>query len=262
MNNTFNLPRFLSYFKKHTIENGKTYLLSTAVLVGIFIIALFFVVAMGTGNLTIDWQMTVLMSCTLLGGSIFTSLTFSDIGDKKKAIPALTLPVSHLEKYLVSWIYTYVIFLVICIGAFYLVDIIAIQFSVTTTGTYSGPSKLIDLISKETPGILLITIFTQCHALAFWGAIYFDKLHFLKAAFVFFIAVIGFNLLSKALLSVITDGQLSTTLFFQGSDIIVNGHRTFISPTDSINHLGMAMLIAVVLLLWTSAFFRLKEKQV
>jgi hypothetical protein len=261
MNNTFSLTRFIRYFKKHTVENGKTYLLSTAVLIGILILSLFFVVAMGNGHLTLDWQMTVLMCCALLGGSIFTSLTFADVGDKKKAIPMLTLPVSHLEKYLVSWIYTYIIFLIICIGGFYLVDIVAVSFSVASP--YSGTQqKLLDLTSKETPGILLFTIFTLFHALAFWGAIYFDKLHFVKTAFVFFIALLGFNLLSKAIISAITDGNVGSTVFFQGSDIIVNGQRHFISPPDAVNQLGIIIFIAIVLLLWASAFFRLKEKQV
>jgi hypothetical protein len=260
MNNTFNLTRFISYFKKHTVDNGKTYLLSTVVLIGILIVSLFFVVAMGNGYLSTDWQMTVLMSCTILGGSIFTSLTFAELGSTKKAIPVLTLPVSHLEKYLVSWIYTYIIFLFICIGAFYLVDSIAIGFSTPTK--YSGPSKLLDLTGKETSGLLLISIFTQCHALAFWGAIYFDKLHFVKAAFVFFIALLGFNLLSKALISALTDGHVGSTVFFQGSDLIVNGQRYFISTGDSINRFGVIIFIVVALLLWASAYFRLKEKQI
>jgi hypothetical protein len=260
MNNTFNLTRFISYFKKHTVDNGKTYLLSTVVLIGILVVSLFFVVAMGNGYLSIDWQMTVLMFAVLLGGSIFTSLTFSELGDSKKAIPVLTLPVSHLEKYLVNWIYTYVIFLIVTFSAFYVVDSVAIAFS--SPPQYSDSVKLLDLMSKETPGMLVFGMFTLFHTLAFWGAIYFDKLHFVKTAFVFFIGLLGFNLLSKALISVITDGHIGSTVFFQGSDIIDNGHRYFISTDSSINKVGVIIFIAIVLLLWTSAFFRLKEKQV
>lgn len=260
MNNTFNLTRFSNYFKKHSIDNGKTYLLSTGVLIGIMIIALFFVVAIGNNRLTIDWQMTVLMSVVLLAGSIFTSLTFSDLGDRKKAIPLLTLPVSALEKYLVNWIYTYVIFLIVAIGSFYLVDIVAVQ--VSKPGAFGTPARLLDLTSKETPGILVFGMFTVFHALAFWGAIYFEKMHFIKSAFVFFVCLIGFNVLTRLLISVITSGHVDTVVFFQSSDIVENGQRYRLSPTNTINYFGTFIFFASMLILWVSAYFRLKEKQV
>ncbi len=260
MSNTFNLTRFLRYFKKHSIDNGKTYLLSTAVLTGIYVIALFFVVALGTGFLNIDWQMTVLLTCVLLGGGIFTSLTFADLGDKKKAIPVLTLPVSALEKYLVNWIYTYVIFLLVAVGTFYMVDILAVKISKPSYGHI--PARLLDLTSKETPGIIVLTAFTLFHALGFWGAIFFEKMHFIKTAFVFFVCLIGFNLLTRVLISAITSGNVTAEVFFQHASVTDNGNQHYISPTNPINQIGIAIFIVAVLILWVSAYFRLKEKQV
>ena len=38
MNQTFNLNRFAALFKKHTVENYKTYLMSVGVLAGLLIL--------------------------------------------------------------------------------------------------------------------------------------------------------------------------------------------------------------------------------
>jgi hypothetical protein len=259
MNNTFNFGRFVSYFKKHTLEHCKTYLLSTVVLVGILIIALLFVVAMSNGHLSVDWQMTVLMSTVLIGGSIFTSLTFSELGDKKKSIPLLTLPVSALEKYLVNWIYTYPIFLIVTMGSFYLIDSLAVQVSGPSIN--NNPAQLLDLTSKETPGILLLTIYTLFHTLTFWGAIYFEKMHFIKTAFVFFICLLGLSLFNRTLLSLITDGHVVQSAIFQGSHVKA-GVQSYYLPDNPIAKEGTFVFIAAMLLVWVSAYFRLKEKQV
>ncbi|MFD2145041.1 hypothetical protein [Mucilaginibacter antarcticus] len=260
MNNTFNLTRFLSYFKKHTIDNGKTYLLSTAVLVGILALALLFVVATGTGHLSTDWQMTVLMFCVLFGGSVFASLTFADLSDKRKAIPALTLPVSNLEKFLVSWIYTYVIFLLVSFGAFYLVDVVAVCFS--KPSTYFGETKLLDLTNQATPGTLVLGVFTLFHAFAFWGAIFFTKLHFIKASFVFFICLIVLTLLNKGLLFSLSDNHISQHMLMSGVQISENGRTTYYVPDTLVINLMPVVFIICVFILWASAYFRLKEKQV
>jgi hypothetical protein len=260
MNNTFNLTRFLNYFKKHSIDNGKTYLLSTGVMIGIIALALLFVVATGTGHLSTDWQMTVLMFCVLFGGSVFASLTFADLSDKRKAIPALTLPVSQFEKFLVSWIYTYVVFLMVSFGAFYLVDIVAVSLS--KPSTYLGQTKLLDLTNEGTPGILVLGVFTLFHAFAFWGSIFFNKLHFIKASFVFFICLIVLTLINKGLLVSLSDNHISQHMLTSGVQISENGRTTYYVPDTPVINLMPVVFIIGVIMLWASAYFRLKEKQV
>src|ERR1700712_4678815 len=122
MNNTFNIDRFMLLFKKRSVEQAKTYLLSIAVLTGMLFIILGFNSFTNRGHLDRNPQGIIFMFFLLLGGSIYTSLSFTDMGDKKMAIPALALPASHFEKYLVSWLYSYVIFQLVCVGVFYFAD--------------------------------------------------------------------------------------------------------------------------------------------
>lgn len=130
MNNIFSFNRFTLLFKKHSIEHAKTYLLSIAVLAGLMSLVLGFTVYSSHGLLPIEIQNISFYYFILGAGSIFTSLTFTDLGDKKRAPSALTLPASHFEKYLVSWLYSFVIFQLVLIGLFYLINSIIISISI------------------------------------------------------------------------------------------------------------------------------------
>ena len=63
----------------------------------------------------------------LLAGTMFTSTIFAGYGDKKKAVAALTLPASHFEKYLVAWLYSFLIFAIVYSAGFFLIASLAIN---------------------------------------------------------------------------------------------------------------------------------------
>ncbi|WP_317169489.1 TlpA family protein disulfide reductase [Mucilaginibacter humi] len=118
MNNTFNLKRFLLLFKKQTAEHLKAYLLSTAVLFGTVLLLFAYVTFTENGRLTANTQTGIFVWILILSGSIFTSLCFSSLGSKQ-GILTLTLPASHLEKFPVQWVYSFVIFQIVFIGVFF-----------------------------------------------------------------------------------------------------------------------------------------------
>src|SRR5688572_12726562 len=119
MNQTFNLKRFSLLFIKHTTDNYKTYLMAFSVLLGVLFLSMGFVAYMSK-DLSVRTQIPFFIFVFLIAGSIFTSIIFSDFGNKKKAIAILTLPVSNFEKYLIGWIYSFIIFQFLYIPAFYL----------------------------------------------------------------------------------------------------------------------------------------------
>jgi hypothetical protein len=104
MINTFNFGRFFRLFNKHTREQYKAYLMSTAVLAGILIIMLGTLAYSNNGYLNLKAQAVYFDFFLLAAGTIFTSTVFAELGDEKKTIPALTLPVSHFERFLVGYI--------------------------------------------------------------------------------------------------------------------------------------------------------------
>jgi len=259
MNNTFNLKRFMLLFKKHSIEHFKTYLLSIAVLLGLLFICLGFGSYTSHGHLNMNNQSTVFAGFMLIGGSIFTSLAFLEMGDKKKAIPALTLPASHFEKYLVSWLYTFVLFQAIFLGAFYLVDAIIIYLGAPPV---EERDKIINVFTDRTKVDTVFYVFALLHGFSLWGAIFFEKLHFIKTSVVFFACLLLLVLFNSQLLKLLVGKDSQGSVPFQGVSLVSNNHFWMIQPHPGLTQYGWSVLYIVVLLLWTSAYFRLKEKEV
>src|SRR5579863_8241188 len=113
MNEVFSFGRFRRLFVKHTVEHYRTYLMSIAVLAGVLLLGGAFVFYMIAEPPDPAFQTAMFVILMLLAGALFSSTVFSDYGDKNKATPALTLPATALEKFLIGWVYSYPIFLVV-----------------------------------------------------------------------------------------------------------------------------------------------------
>src|SRR5215467_1925652 len=121
MNEVFSPRRFGKLFIKHTADHYRSYLMSIAVVAGVLILGGSFVAYMVTGLIDPGAQVILFFFVLTLAGTIFTSTIFADLGDKKKSIPALLLPASPLEKFLVGWVYSYILFAVIFTIMYYFV---------------------------------------------------------------------------------------------------------------------------------------------
>ena len=194
MNKIFNPVRFGKLFIKHTTEHYKGYLMALGVLIGVMVLGGSFLVYMVNARLDLETQSVLFLMILLLAGTIYTSTIFAELGEKKKAIAYLTLPASHFEKYLVAWLYSFLIFLVIYMISFYLVALFLLNVK-HIPGQAEG---VINLLEK--PNLQIGLIYAFLHAIAFWGAIYFNKLHFIKTGFVFFVFMGLLILFNKILL--------------------------------------------------------------
>jgi len=260
MNNTFDLQRFLKLLSKQTKENYKTYLLALAVMAGILSLLMGTVVYGNHGRLEVRVQSAFFINFLLFSGAIFTSMVFADLGDKKKAIPFLTLPVSNFERFLVGWVYSFVIFQVVFTLAFYLIDFILI-----TIGNADPLIKnsLLGFSTDNTELAISFMVYTAIHAIAFLGSVYFERLHFIKTAFVFFIFVIAIVLINQPFTEMLFDDMEGVKgVPFIGVNIRTNHQAFMLNPDRTANTITGVMAVAVTILLWTAAFFKLKEKQV
>lgn len=259
MNQTFNIQRFSMLFKKHTIENYKTYLMSVGVLAGMLLLFMG-IASYGSGSyLSLGTQETFFVSFLLIAGCIFTSLVFADLGDKKKAIPTLILPASHFEKYLVAWLYSFVIFQLLFVGLFYLIATIVTNLGQDIPGR---ENSLLDIFSTDRKAYAAFIIYPILHAIIFFGAIYFEKLHFIKTVFAFFIGVFLLGLINKPILSSMFDQKVQGSSIFSPVQLS-NGKESFeIHAPDVKDQTEGIVLGLVVLVLWISAYYKLKEKEV
>ena len=255
MNEVFNPRRFGRLFVKHTLDHYPAYLMAIAVLGGILLLGGTFLFFMLPGAVTSDMQWVLFATGLFLAGTLFTSSIFSEFGDPSKSISSLMLPATALEKFLVGWIYSFVIFTAVYIILFFVVLSGLIQ--VKHAQGYE------DALPMRTPlsSASLLLIYSFLHAVALYGAIAFNKLHFIRTAFCFFIAYGLLILLNTFYLGVITGTNALPAIPFAPFAFRAGGSEYSIHLSFAESSLFVYVLIAVTILFWLAAYLRLKEKQ-
>ncbi len=263
MNNTFDIKRFSMLFKKHTVEHSKTYGLSIAVLFGVILLILLFYSMMDRWHLNAKMQIMVLVFTMAGFGSIFGSMIFADLGDRSKVIPALMLPASHFEKFLVGLLYSYFIYLIVYVVSFCLAD-----FIVVNMGNHElDEDKMINIF--ETTGrqpAIAFMIFTLFHAFVFWGSVFFKKLHFVKTTIVFFVCLGVLSAINGLVLNMYFAAHTNFSVGAPFGNLTVyqpspNYTMWNLQPTEEFDNYSRIVFVIVVLLFWTTTYFRLKEKE-
>jgi hypothetical protein len=193
----------------------------------------------------------------LLAGTIFTSTVFADLGDKKRAAAWLTLPASHLEKYLVAWVYSYLVFLVVYTITFCLAVLLAVNLQ-------HFPNRSDALINVFDRRILeTYVVYAFLHSFALCGAIYYEKMHFIKTAFIFFIAMGLLIFINKMVQERMFGRTVEASPPFGNLRFSENGTITDIYIFQKIRDNYMIFLVTTLaLIFWVAAYFRLKEKQI
>ncbi|SHH06775.1 hypothetical protein [Pedobacter caeni] len=259
MNNTFSFRRFSLLFSKHTTEYYKTYLLSVIVLVCLLTLGLG-LICYQTGGAIVEKAQFATFLLTFLGaGSIFTSMIFADFGDKRKSISILTLPVSHFEKYLVAWLYSFVIFQVVFLISFYSVDLIVLLIGKSWR---DHEIKVLNVFSPRGEYLFVFLFYMVFHSLAFLGAIFFEKIHFIKTAFVVFLLTGVIVLINQPMVSALFDVKLEKVVPFVSLGIRESDRYYIVDPLPSIKPVMFGLSLTIVVLLWVGAYFKLKEKEV
>jgi hypothetical protein len=111
-------------------------------------------------------------------------------------------------------------------------------------------------------GRLIYLMFALLHAIAFFGAIFFKKLHFIKTAFVFFIGMAVIIIINKIMLGILLGKEVMATPPFGSVRVMENGKISDIYLDHQDNPIVLWMMAVLVLIFWAAAYFRLKEKQV
>lgn len=262
MNQIFSFKRFGMLFKKHTVENFKGYLMSMFVLVGILTVTIAILVHNQSIPMKINEQITLFIFFMLASGTIFTSNIFINLGDKRKAIPTLILPATTLEKFLVSWLYSFVIFQILFVAIYYIVIVTVLK----TNNWHGQKVEIMGLFSIEQK--ILYLIYAVLHSIVLYGAIYFKKMHFIKTAFAFFITAITVFTLNAQALKLMINRPISPGSPFNGFSFPLKKNTSWSSDFADIS-LGegtykwvVITFLLITVIFWFAAYFRLKEKQV
>ncbi|OUJ72474.1 hypothetical protein [Hymenobacter crusticola] len=258
MYNLFSLPRFSRLFQKHTAEHWKSYLMGAGVLAGALLLVLGFLSYLNGGAPNTRAQAVFFGMFMLGGGFLFTSNIFADFSGKARAIAALSLPASHLEKYVVAWLYSFLFFLLVYIGVFYAVDSVVITLA--KYGTQQKP--VLNLFAREEKAYYSFLLFAAVHSLALWGSLFFEKLAFIKTAVAFFALLMLVSVLNYSFLKSTLGVDLRFSLPFLSADFIENERAYYrLTPTGTQQYLPELMLLVLSALFWLAAYARLREKQ-
>jgi hypothetical protein len=256
MNKTFNINRFWRLFIKHTAEHYRTYLMSIAVLAGVMLLGGGFIIYMVPRPMDAGFQSIVFVFLMLISGTIFTSTVFSDAGDKRKAIPMLTLPASQFEKFLVGWIYSYPVFIVVYTSIFYVVLLGLINMK-------HWPHYHTEVLNVFQGRIyIIVAVFSMLHAITLFGAILFEKLHFIKTAFCFFISYAVLILANTLFLKALIGRDIMAAIPFGLLNFAERDKYYSVDIDYRFTNWVLLLIMGLALLFWVAAYFRLKEKQV
>jgi hypothetical protein len=226
------------------------------VLLGVLLVGGSFLVYLIPAPIDINMQTLLFSTIYFLAGTIFTSIIFADLSDKKKAIGYLTLPASHFEKFIIGWLFSYVIFSLIFTGCFYLVLMLLLNLK-------HWPNQHTEVFNVfAEPMTLLFVVFTLLHSIAMWGAVFFEKLHFIKTAFCFFIGIVVLTLMNTWFLEKLTGREVRTASPFSNIVFLENNRSVVVAGIRQNDILVVYVIIIGAMILWAAAYFRIKEKQV
>jgi glucan phosphoethanolaminetransferase (alkaline phosphatase superfamily) len=269
MNNTFDFNRFSLLVKRQWVENKKLFLMASFGIMGILIVINSLIMKWEYGYFNDSGRFSIFLLSLFFGGSIFTNYVFKDISDKNSSTSFLLVPASHFEKFLTGVFYAFVVFPIVFLTLFYLIDFgfVSIGNNISeglmATKGYRGTkniqlhsfmmnSKSIREMSGQIVGFwLVIQAFVLAGAAQFEGRSYI-KTAFMGFALLFLIAFVIY-LSNKFLLSDITEQ-------FQNKGY----SRELVKPTKDMigGILGIFLIYVLPPILLVTAYLKLKEKQV
>src|SRR6185312_1083045 len=128
MNQSFDAGRWWLLVAKHWSENSKKYVLAMIAITGLML--LWFVIIMLDSvnrGFNASMQTSSYYFGLFLGGCLYASILFADLGSKTRGLNFLVVPASHLEKLLCALFYAVFVFFVCYTAAFYMVDFIMVK---------------------------------------------------------------------------------------------------------------------------------------
>lgn len=263
MNNTFNAKRFGLLFKKTLLERPVQMFGFTGLMLSVVLILYVIAKALGgfgtAQNLTFIWGLPI-------SSYFFASLVFGYFSTNASGSSYLTLPASHFEKWLCAVLIAGVLYPVIFMIFYRIVD----SSFVTLFHNSLDPSSPFYKEQYESVfvfsfnGIIawrVYPLFLLLTGASLVGSLYFNKIPFIKVAIaicILIIFIVGFNLL----LAKIFFGNIVDAGPFNHVTILVGKEEASIEMPGSLNKIYYYSLSYILpVILWLMAFTRLREKE-
>jgi len=256
MNQTFEFNRFRQYMKLEFQENGRYYLLSFGMIVGLMLTLMIPVAFAGRSYVMLMLlHLLGFFVAVMLGGSLLMNSAFTAYHDPAKGISMLMLPVSTLEKFLAKFLLlSSIITINLLIFSFLHPFLLDIANQGLTNNAYQT------IPAQEFRQLTYIYFIAM--AVFMLGSIYFQKFSFLKTAGYGLLASLFIYLLDYGLAYELTnhpDGLFNMP--FEYWDMNINSNHVLLEAASPFNALVAIILIALIPCIFIIAYLRLKEKE-
>lgn len=270
MNNTLNSRRLGMLIHRQWIEFGKIYLMSLAVLTGIFIAfygySIYDVYQHNADSHAIQSMLSFRPYLFVFMGLLFITIIsgtyFSNLGQKPKAIFELLLPASRLEKFIVAIFYTVILTTVSYLLIFFLVDLGFVSYfrsKLPSSYFYLDPESGREVVVEQLVFFYKHSVNSKVYWMTFLpyllsavfllGSIMFTKFQYIKSAVLLTVYVLLYILFMLKVIQFFTAGtvRISEGLF-----------------SEEVNVLRVVCVLGVLVtfVVWWIGYLRLKEKEV
>jgi hypothetical protein len=255
MSQYFNMTRFGRLLRKHLAEHFTSYAVGVAALFVVTALVLSGAAHLITGSFQETEQAAFFTLLLLATGAFFASTIFRPLGHGRQAAEFLTLPASHLEKYLVAWLVSGPLFILVYVPVFYAADWLVLQ----ATATPEAPGLQLFSLFASKPVVMkwLLLVYPLVHGLALYGSIFFRRAQFAKTVGVSFAGLLLLSVANKQAVAGLLGGKLYQAVPF-GAAVIDKAVLNL--PDTRLPWLALVPL-AMAVLLWAAAYARLTEKQ-
>lgn len=264
MNDIFNLKRFGWLLKKSVLERPTLTLGLLAVTLAITLLTYSIVQTMAGINRA---QISAFVLGFTIGGSFMASSVFGYFSSTANGSAFLLIPASHFEKWLCGILITGVLFVLIYLGFYRLIDIFFVN-SYRNGLDPNGPDYQllyngIELFSFDNEiAKIVYTVFVNIAGAMLVGSLYFNRVSYIKVALVICTLVIATYFLNLFI----------ATAFFDHIDVAIPFKVIFLKVGTGVGIINQPYLMArainisisyvVPAILWITAYIRLKEKEI
>jgi hypothetical protein len=274
-NNILSASRFGAYLKKHLVDNYRLYVMSLIVLTGLLLFALLFAVFAEPSIHTYTDLIPFFLIGLYVAGLIFTSKSFDELGNKSRGMDYLLLPASHLEKFLTTLLITTIGFLSVYHVAFFL----AVKAGESILSLRNGTPLINDLAYNRQANGWYINYFIWFVAQAMFllGTVYFQKYSLIKTVLCFFIFLTGMYLINAIFAQIFFQKYMrdwKQQFPFIGVNIFLPRNMEAHTVQYSMNFVMLELPkrawkpllyffeYFVPPILWTVAYFKLRDKEI
>ena len=253
-NNYFNINRVIHLFIRQLRFSANGLLIGFGAVSGIIVFILSLTIIFGHVSMNSNIFLGNIMPSFFIMGYIFTSMVYSELRTPQRGYLFMILPASTLEKLIVPWILSSVLYIIASLFAMFLINILLIGVAILFSGNH------VPLFNPLSPAVLkMFAIYLVTQSVFLLGAIYFKRYHFLKTVLSLFVIcmIISFYVGITARLIVFHNFQ---SISFDNNNMPENVQNFFsYTFTPIIKVLFWGFLAPFFLLV---SYFRLREKEV